>query len=323
MTENQQAFVLRISPSGIDRMSEALHDSEAIIGWSEAHDLLDPTLDWQRFRDILRKHYYNTDDSLRRAGAAAGHMWRFIREIKQGDLIVTPHRSGFYVGRVDGEATHDPTKILEDTAFRRKVEWLNGKQPIPRALARAALQSRMKIQGTCAYATDLLDEIRGCLDLASRQETRRFDADLRDRLTREALNEIRSGRLDSYGFENLVRTLLASLGAEEARVVPRLEDKGADIVATFIVAGAFRLLVAVQAKHFQPEPPVGPDVIKQLVHGLEAESANLGMVVTSGSFSDDAVAAAEAYFDEKGIKIELVDGEQLATMIVEQGLRAV
>ncbi len=83
------------------------------------------------------------------------------------------------------------------------------------------------------------------------------------------------------------------------------------------------MLVAVQAKHFQSEPPIAASVVDQLIHGLEAESANLGMVVTSGSFSDEAVAAAEDYFEQKGVKIELVDGPQLAAMIVERGLRAV
>jgi restriction endonuclease Mrr len=179
----------------------------------------------------------------------------------------------------------------------------------------------MKAQGTCAYATDLVEEIEECVRLGELGEVRSFEGDLRRRLVEETLEEIRSGRIDSFGFEHLLRSLLLGMGAEEARVVPRAQDKGADILATFTVAGAFRFVVALQAKHYQPEPPVGADVVRQLTEGLEAESANLGMVVTSGSFSAGAVAAADAYFDEKGIKIELVDGPQLASLIVERGLR--
>ncbi|MEK7768321.1 MAG: restriction endonuclease, partial [Pseudomonadota bacterium] len=96
----------------------------------------------------------------------------------------------------------------------------------------------------------------------------------------------------------------------------------ADVLATFRVAGAFRQVVAVQAKHWQPNPPVGKEVVEQLIKGIEAESANLGMVITSGSISDEAVQAAENYFEEKGIKIELVDGEQFAKLIVEHGISA-
>lgn len=323
MSTNQQAFVLRIAPSGIDRLTEALQDGQAIIGWAGATEVVDSTLDWEHFREVLRAHYYAQDGNLRRAGAAAGHMWRFIREMKVGDLIVVPYSSGFYVGEVAGEVTYDPSKVEDDTAFRREVRWLNAKQPVPRTLARAALQSRMKTQGTCAYATDLLHDIKECLDLVGRNESRTFDIDLKERLTREALAEVQSGRVDSYRFEELIKALLLSLGAAEAQIVPRSRDKGADILATFMVAGAFRLILAVQAKHWRPEPPVGAEVVEQLIRGLEAESANLGMVVTCGAISNEAVAAAEAYFEEKGIKIELVDGPQLASLIVERGLRAV
>jgi restriction endonuclease Mrr len=146
--------------------------------------------------------------------------------------------------------------------------------------------------------------------------------DYSDRLlAREVLNELHGGRIESFGFERLIQTVLLGLGAEEARIVPRNEDKGADLVATFRVAGAFQQRIAVQAKHWQPEPPVGREVVDQLIRGIEAEAANLGMVVTSGSISDEAYQAAEQYFEEKGIRIELVDGEQFAKLIVEHGIR--
>ena len=45
------------------------------------------------------------------------------------------------------------------------------------------------------------------------------------------------------------------------------------------------------------------------------------MVVTSGSISDAAVQAAEQYFEDKGVRIELVDGEQFAKLMVEHGIR--
>lgn len=322
MPRPHRAFVLRISPSGTDRLSLALRDGVAIIGWC-APELMDSKLDWAAFREIVRARFYRDDDNLRRAGAAAGHMWRFIREMAPGDLVVVPHGRDPYFGRITGPAFHVPDKVNEDTAYRRHVDWLNGRRPIPRASARAALQSRTKVQGTTADATDLIHDIEECLREAESGGHRTFDEDLKDRLTTEALAEMRSGRLDSFKFEQLVQSVLIGLGATEARIVPRALDKGADILASFLVAGAFQLLVAVQVKHFQPEPPVGPDVVRQLIQGLEAESANLGMVATSGTFSAAAVAAADAYFDQKGIRIELVDGQQLASLIVERGLRAV
>ncbi len=77
----------------------------------------------------------------------------------------------------------------------------------------------MKTQGTCADATDLLGEIRDCLTLASRDEAPTFQSDLQARLVREVLSEIRSGRIENFGFERLIQTVLIGLGADEAKIV--------------------------------------------------------------------------------------------------------
>lgn len=314
-----QAFILRISPSGIDRVSEALESDQLIIGWANAQGLLSPNLDWAEFRQIVSDEYHSDQPTMRKAGAAAGQMWRFIRSMQIGDLVVVPHGSNFFVAEVSGAAVYLEEYAREDTAYRRPVAWLNNRQPIPRATARAALVSRMKTYGTCADASDLVEEIQDCLAVARSGNRPKFKDDLEARLIQEALSEMRSGRLDSFGFEDLIRTTLLNLGATEAIIVPRNLDKGADIVATFRVAGAISQKVAVQAKHWQPEPPVDHSVVEQLIAGIEAEEADLGMVVTTGSISKAAVEAAAAYCEDKGVKIELIDGEQFAKMIVEYG----
>lgn len=129
--------------------------------------------------------------------------------------------------------------------------------------------------------------------------------------------------MEDFGFERLLRKVMLDLGAAECRIIPRNEDKGADLLATFLVAGAFQQLIAVQAKHWQSEPPVKRDEVDQLIQGVEAESANLGMVITSGTISEEARRAAQQYFENGGVRIELVDGEQLSKLIVEHGVRGI
>ena len=320
--KDTRAFILRITPSGVDKVSVALQADQLIIGWAEASGLLDLSLEWNAFRGIIRNRYYSKEESMRKAGSAAGHMWRFIRDMTAGDLVVVPYGTSFYVAEVVGSATYDAKKKADDTAYRRAVKWLNDKKPLSRQIARAALLSRMKVQGTTADATDLVEEIRECLVVAARSAVPTFQRDLKARLIREVLDEMRSGRIESFGFERLLQSVLLGLGALECRIVPRKEDKGADLVASFRVAGAIQVNVAVQAKHWQPTPPVDGNVVKQLITGIEAEEADLGMVVTSGSISEDAARVAQEYFDETGVRIELVDGEQLAKLIVENGIDA-
>jgi hypothetical protein len=59
-------------------------------------------------------------------------------------------------------------------------------------------------------------------------------------------------------------------------------------------------------------------VVKQLIDGIEASNASLGMVITSGTIDESAVKTAMAYTN--GTLIELVDGEQFAKMLIEQGI---
>ena len=91
MTEqNQAAFVLRIAPGGEDKVPEALSADHVIIGWAKAEGLLDPALAWENFREIVRTAY-SGEPGLRKAGAAGGHLWRFIRDMKPRDLVVVPY----------------------------------------------------------------------------------------------------------------------------------------------------------------------------------------------------------------------------------------
>lgn len=317
-----QAFVLRVAPSDIDRVPEALDTNQIIIGWARAEGLLNPNLSYEQFREIIRSEYYPSDSTLRRSGQAAGHMWRFIRDMETDDLVVVPYDSNFYVAKIlDDEAIFIKEKQSEDSAYRRSVQWLNEKNAIPRSYAKSALIARMKIHGTSASATDLLDDIRECLDLAQEGKEPSFRDDLQTRLVKETLIELREGRLDPYAFENLIKGLLANLGAKKAEVIPRNKDQGADIVATFRVADTIPMIVAVQAKHWKPEPPVDESTVNQLISGIEAESADLGMVITAGSFSKEAELAAQVYFEQTGKRIELVDGEQFAKMLIEHGTK--
>ena len=188
----------------------------------------------------------------------------------------------------------DESKVGEDSAYRRPVKWLNDKRAIPRARARSALLSRMKTRAASADATDLVKEIEGYRKVKDGTKPA-FESDLRSRLIEATLDELRSGRMENVGFERLIETVLRGLGAVDTKIVPKKKDKGIDIYATFLVAGAFR----------QEEGP---------------EKVTLGMVITSGNFSPEAEAEAKRYEEDKGIPIELVDGEQFAGLIVERGL---
>ena len=315
-----QAFVLRITLGGADRVPEALECNQIFIGWSDLDSLLDDKLSWEKTRALIKDMYYPDDQDLRRAGADTGDLWRFIREMEEDDLVVVPHESNFYVAKIKGDTTYDPTKVSYDTAHRRKVTWLNNKQPIPRTSAPSALTSRMRYQRTCARASDLVDEIQECLDNAASNYEPTFHKDLQEALIEKTLERLQSGFINNNSFESLICEVMKDLGAPDARVVARNQDKGADVLATFRVAGVFGLRVAIQAKYFRPEPPVTQEAVEELIRGIKAEEANLGIVITSGTISSESEEAAKRYYEESGIRIEFLDGYQFAKLIVENGV---
>ncbi len=180
----------------------------------------------------------------------------------------------------------------------------------------------MKARQTCVEATDLIDEIQDALEAAQSDEQPSFDSDLRQKLVQDTLEEMRTGRQDSFGFEKLVKSVLQSLGGENVTIVPRSKDQGADITALFTVADTFSFTVAAQAKHYRETPEVPPKDVEQLRDGMDAEGATLGWLVTSGTFSEETEELKNEIEDETGYEIQLVDGEQLAALIVDGGLRA-
>ena len=223
MNMEPQAYVLRINLGDIDSMQLALDTNTIIIGWSKAASLLNKGLHWKQFRQVLIDSYpeYENQNNLRSVGNAAGHMWCFIRAMKQGDYVVVPHGFNFYVAQVEGDAIHLQQKVAEDTAFRRKVKWLNGKKPILRKRAPSALYSRMKTHGVSAYAYGLVDEIRSVVEEATAGVETNFTQQLSEKLARTALDQMRRGLMNERKFEKLVALVLQRLGATTT-ITPRI-----------------------------------------------------------------------------------------------------
>lgn len=100
--------MLRMNPLGVDLVGEMRARNEIAIGWGKARGLLDPTLDWHKFRQIVKDTYRRGDRTFNRAGVEASQLSRFIREMQVGDLVVVPHGAGFHVAEVTSDARLPP-----------------------------------------------------------------------------------------------------------------------------------------------------------------------------------------------------------------------
>jgi predicted Mrr-cat superfamily restriction endonuclease len=311
----KSAWIVRMNTEGGDVVEAGLVAEQLLLGWSNAEGLIESTDYWET-RDIVHKTYYSEDPNYSRSGRAASQLWKFIHEFKEGDLVVVPHGSSFYVGEVSGPAFHVSAPEPHDTGHRRPMKWLNQASPISRAHARSALHSRMKSYWTVTSAEDLVDEIEEILRTAAEGKAPDFSTTLRDKLVETTKAQITGGYMDERRFERLVRDLLVAQGAINARIVGRRSDIGADIEADFSLGPYAVVPVRVQVKWWKGEAGAYP--IDQLLNAMEG--VDLGVVVTSARFTDETREIADEKSRELGKQIVLVDGDELSGAIVDQGL---
>jgi restriction system protein len=118
-------------------------------------------------------------------------------------------------------------------------------------------------------------------------------------------------------FENLVVDLLVAMGyggthEDAAKVVGGSGDGGIDGVIKEDRLGLESIYV--QAKRW--EASVGRPNIQQFAGALAGHHARKGVVLTTSSFTQDAVNYAKAL----QATIVLIDGEQLADLMIEFGV---
>ncbi len=321
--EKRGALVIRLAPGGDDRLQLGLKEKRIFLGWSDARGLLNPDLSWEQFRQIVKSAHYADDTGNRRSGIAAGFLWQFIHSTKRGDYAVVPYGDSFYVGEITGcaefkeENTSDAQGEIADTAYSRNVEWLNHAEPIPRSVAGSALRSRMKTRGSAADATDLVSDIEIALDRAASGTSERLEDQLRERLVASAVDVLRAGEtlIDEREFERLVASVFTAMGANTL-IPARQVETGDDVVATFPIVD---LKVIAQVKyHRDPNIPTDVTAVQDVERGIERhDHVHAAWVVTAGEFSQEA----EDYAENSPAPIRLVNGEDLARMIVDLGVR--
>lgn len=136
---------------------------------------------------------------------------------------------------------------------------------------------------------------------------------LHDELTEELLARLK--KLSPSFFERVVVELLVKMGyggsrADAGKAIGRSGDGGIDGIIKEDRLGLD--VVYIQAKRWDNNPVGRPDVM-QFAGALQAQKANKGIFITTSRFTDDA----RNYVSQIGSKIVLIDGEQLAELMID------
>lgn len=117
-------------------------------------------------------------------------------------------------------------------------------------------------------------------------------------------------QMDNYDFEHLIADLWVERGWD-TEVSNKSADRGVDVKATREDDG-FETTAVIQAKRFQAGNTVGSPLIQQYASLRRQEDADLSVVVTTSSFSNQAESLAD------DLNVKLVDGDDLVSFIEDQ-----
>jgi restriction system protein len=138
---------------------------------------------------------------------------------------------------------------------------------------------------------------------------------LRRKLEAELIAKVKTCT-PSY-FEKIVVKLLVDMGyggslADAGKAVGKSGDEGIDGIIKEDKLGLD--VIYIQAKRW--EGVVGRPEIQKFVGALAGQRANKGVFITTSSFSNDATAYANGVQQ----KVILIDGKQLAVLMIDHGL---
>lgn len=280
------------------------------IGWHQMGDLSALKPDREAFKARVAEVYQGA-----KPGAIpnyAGQLFRFVHEMKVGDLVAYPSKQDrkIHLGRVEGDYRYDPKTELGYPNVR-KVKWL---REVPRTqFSQGALYeigSAMSLFMVKNYA----DEFRAALEGKAAPVVPVSDdasvaavAEDIEETTRDFVLKRLAQELKGHPFADFVAHLMNIMGYH-TRVSPEGPDGGIDIVAHKDELGFEPPIIKVQVK--SSEGSIGDPAVSAL-YGKVATS-EYGLLVTLGVFTAQA-----RNFAKSKSNLRLIDGDELVQLIFQ------
>ena len=158
-SNERRAFIFKIAGSRGCKIQIALDQNEIMIKWAKAKDLLEKKLTLEDFEEKIKKAHFKKDKKITKARQAAKEMWCFVNQMEIGSYVVVPTKQKFYIARIDSEPFFDEKYSTVNATYRRKVEWLNYKIPIPYHRTSEALRERIIKSKRCQEISDLITDV--------------------------------------------------------------------------------------------------------------------------------------------------------------------
>lgn len=287
-----------------------LQKNVVALGWAKIGDLAKLGPDRDSFKARVAEAY--PDKKPAAIPNNAGQMYRFVHELKPGDLVAYPSKSDrqIHIGRISGAYAHDPSGE-PGYPNRRPVRWLKA---VPRThFSQGALYeigSAMSLFQIRNYA----DEFRAALEGDApppppvvQDESVAAAATEIQETTKDFVLKRLAQEMKGHPFAQFIAHLLETMGYR-TRVSPEGPDGGVDIVAHKDELGFEPPIIKVQTK--SGEGSVGDPIVSAL-YG-KVGPGEFGLLVTLGSFTAQARS-----FSKSKSNLRLIDGDELVELVFQ------
>jgi restriction system protein len=280
------------------------------VGWLKMGDLTSLQPSRESFKARVAEVYPE-----KKPGAIpnnAGQLFRFVHEIKVGDLVVYPSKRDrqIHLGRVEGEYKYNPS-IEPGYPNLRSVKWLRA---LPRTrFSQGALYeigSAMSLFLVKNYAEEYRAAVDGKAALftpVEQDDSVAAVAEDIEETTRDFVLKRLAQELKGHPFADFVAHLLNTMDYR-TRLSAEGPDGGIDIIAHRDELGFEPPIIKVQVK--SSEGSIGDPAVSAL-YG-KVSNGEYGLLVTLGSFTTQARNFAKAKSN-----LRLVDGDELVQLIFQ------
>ncbi len=287
-------------------------DKTIAISWEGIGDVSGLPDDRQQFRDLVDQTWPGMKPG--RIANSAGQLYRFVHEMRPGDLVVYPNKltKTVQIGRVTGPYSYDSS--APTFRHRRAVEWLKTDLPRPSFTQGALYEigSALTLFRIKNHDSEFHDVLAGKLSLG------RVDLDAGDAedqpdpqritdFTRDHIVKVFLSELKGHPFAAFVAHLLNAMGYV-TQLSPPGADGGVDIVASRDPLGLEPPVVKVQCKSSTGKS--GAPEIQSLLGTLG--SGERGLFVALGGFSPQATHVART-----SPNMRLLDADQLIDLLLD------
>jgi restriction system protein len=279
------------------------------IGWFQD----EPTTIDLKDKDSLKTVYKSLypDHPSMRMNQNVGQVFRFVNEIKVGDIIISPYNDNqLLVGTIESDV-YFRKDDSSPYPWRKKVKWF--KETINRHNLSVPLQNTLRSSLTC-FKVSMSDEILLALGIkiATNSVGDSRGSTASSTLSNFELIRRRFLELDATEFELLVSYVLRSLGFDPRQETGKVGDGGIDFEGVLDVLGVASINLQVQVKRYD-KGAIGELDMRNFRGALKM--GYQGCFITLSTFNKKAIENAT---DKERKPIQLIDGARFTEIFIEQ-----